>query len=162
MRITQRYIFQPAFFICQLLFLFSASPVLAIQAHGSPEGLYAHQIGHLLFGLAMVGFAVRILISKLTEEKSWQWMAIGALMLACWNGWAFVAHFLEEAIPLANFQLNGKGVKVGLWMNSPIEWFYYLFKMDHLVSIPALLFIYLALRRMNGHSSTLASEETTK
>ncbi len=72
---------------------------MAIQSHGQPEGLYAHQIGHLLFGLAMVGFAVRILISRLARQKPWRQMAIGSFLLACWNGWAFIAHILDEVIP---------------------------------------------------------------
>ncbi len=142
-----------------LLALFGASPALAIQSHGPPEGLYVHLFGHILYGLAMLGFAFRIRISRLAKDKAWRFMAIGAVLLACWNGWAIVGHVVAKNISADHFLLNVQGIRTALIMDTPISWFYYLLKMDHLICVPALLFIYLALRRMNNRvfSTTLGN-----
>jgi hypothetical protein len=132
-----------------LQFTLAAPPAFAIQLHGPPEGLYVHQIGHVLYGLAMLGFAFRIRVSRLGKRKSWQLMALGAFLLAGWNGWAFIAHILDIQIPSIDFLLNEQGIKMGLILRTPVDWLYYLFKMDHLICVPALLCIYLSLRRMN-------------
>jgi len=126
-----------------------AAPALAIQTHGAPEGLYVHQIGHVLYGLAMLGFAIRIRVSRLAPRKSWKLMSLGAFLLFCWNGWAFIGHVLDMRIPSIDFLLNEQGIKMGLVLRTPVDWLYYLFKMDHLICVPALLCIYLSLQRMN-------------
>lgn len=133
--------------ILQALF---ASPVLAIQTHGAPEGLYAHQTGHILYGLAMVGFALRIHLSPLAQQRSWRLMTRGAVLLACWNGWAFIAHILDRTVLSEHFLHNAQNVKIALNMQTLVDWLYYLFKMDHLICVPALIFIYLALHDMNN------------
>ena len=136
------------------LVFFSASPALAIQSHGAPEGLYVHQIGHLLYGLAMLGFAYRIRISRLAATRSWRYMAIGAVLLACWNGWAMIGHSVAKFISADRFLFNEQGARIAVIMDTPVAWLYYIFKMDHLICVPALLLIYLALRRMNRRASS--------
>ncbi len=133
-----------------LLQLVCAEPAHAIQSHGPPEGIYVHLIGHILFCLAMLGFAIRIRLSHLSVRKSWQLMALGALILAAWNVWAFIAHLLATHIPAGDFISNKQGVRMWVTLHSPVDWLYYIFKMDHLICVPAILCIYLALRRMNG------------
>ena len=140
--------------------LFWASPALAIQLHGPPEGLYVHQFGHLLYGLAMVGFAFRIRISRLAKDTAWRFMAIGAILLACWNAWAIIAHIVAKNISAGHFLLNEHGIRTALVMDTPVTWFYYLLKMDHLICVPALLLIYLALRKMNSGASSTAAGNT--
>lgn len=137
-----------------VLVFVSASPALAIQSHGAPEGLYVHQIGHLLYGLAMLGFAYRIRISKLAATRSWRHMALGAILLACWNGWAMIGHSVSKFISSDSFILNEQGARIALVMDTLEAWFYYIFKMDHLICVPALFFIYLALRKMNRRASS--------
>lgn len=132
------------------LFLVAVSPVPAhaIQTHAAPEGLYVHQIGHILFAIAMLGFAFRIRHSRLNKENAWRLMSVGAVLFALWNGWAFFGHILDMLIPQTDFSRDGIGLKSILDVHSPIDVLYYLFKMDHLLCVPALVCIYLALRRM--------------
>ncbi len=125
----------------------------AIQTHAAPEGLYVHQIGHILFAIAMLGFALRIRRSSLIKEKSWHLMSTGAVLFALWNGWAFLGHIMDRLIPLAHFSRGSAGLKSILDVQSPIDVLYYIFKMDHLLCVPALVFIYLALRRMTTQSA---------
>ncbi len=133
-----------------LVQLFCAGPAHAIQSHGPPEGIYVHLIGHVLYGLAMIGFAIRIRLSHLSVRKSWQLMALGALILTIWNAWAFIAHVLATHVPATDFITNKQGVRMWVALHTPVDWLYYIFKMDHLLCVPAILCIYLALRRMNG------------
>jgi hypothetical protein len=123
-------------------------PAYAIQTHGAPEGLYVHQIGHILFATAMIGFAARIRSSRLADEQAWSFMSIGAILFALWNGWAFLGHILNELIPQTDFSRGSTGLQSVLDLHAPVDVLYYLFKMDHLLCVPALVFIYIALKRM--------------
>ena len=127
------------------------TPAHAIQIHTAPEGLYVHQFGHILFAIAMLGFALRVRQSRLSKEKAWRLMSVGAVLFALWNGWAFFGHILEILIPQTHFSRGSDGLKSILELHSPIDALYYFFKMDHLLSVPALVFIYLSLRRMTTH-----------
>ena len=149
------------FAIWSPLFLVAAipTPALALQTHAAPEGLYVHQIGHVLFAIAMFGFALRIRGSRLNKEKSWRLMSIGAVLFALWNGWAFFGHILVMLIPKGDFSRGSHGLKSILALHSPIDVLYYLFKMDHLLCFPALLFIYLALKRMTAQPADPAEGE---
>ncbi len=119
--------------------LFLPESVWAIQNHAAPEGLYIHQIGHILFALAMLGFAFRIRNSRLRREKSWQLMAVGSALLGLWNGWAFAGHFLR----VENVWIQDKfAAYPGLHVLA------YYAQMDHLLCVPALFCIYLALKKM--------------
>ena len=103
------------------------TPAHAIQTHAAPEGLYVHQVGHVLFAL--------------------------------WNGWAFFGHILESLIPLTHFSRGSAGLKSILDVNSSIDVLYYLFKMDHFICFPALVFIYIALRQMTAQSAASTGDE---
>jgi hypothetical protein len=122
----------------------------ALQTHAAPEGLYTHQIDHVLFTLAMFGFAFRIRRSRLKEDKAWRMMAVGALLFALWNCWAIAGHFTTLLISPEDFIRDSQGLKSSLVLQQPLHGIYYILKMDHLICLPALFFFYLALRRMRG------------
>lgn len=135
------------------------SPALALQTHAAPEGLYAHQIGHVFFAIAMFGFALRIWRSRLRKEQSWRLMFVGAVLFALWNGWAFLGHIVTMLIPQADFSRGSDGLKSILALHSPVDVIYYLLKMDHLLCIPAMVFIYLALKRMTAQPADRVVDE---
>ena len=141
-----------------LLLVVLPAPAYAIQIHGAPEGLYVHQIGHVLFAVAMVGFALRIRKSRLGREKAWQYMSIGALLFALWNGWAFLGHIFDVLMPPGDLLTNSTGLQSLLVVHSPVDLLYYVFKMDHLLCIPALVFVYLALRLMAAQDADPAAD----
>jgi len=142
-----------------LIGLLAPPSALAIQTHGPLEGLVVHQIGHFLYGLAMLGFSLRIRRSHLSRRPSWRLMAAGSLLLALWNGWAFVAHILNRTVPADHFLVSPAGVRTGLEISTPVDALFYLFKMDHLLSVPALVLIYLALSAMNRDLTSRKQEE---
>ena len=149
------------FTIWSALFLVAVipTPALALQTHAAPEGLYVHQVGHVLFAIAMLGFAFRIRQSRLSKEKSWRLMSTGAVLFALWNGWAFLGHILEILIPLTHFSRDSNGLKSILTLHSPLDVFYYLLKMDHVICFPALVFIYIALRQMTARPAGTAGDK---
>lgn len=122
--------------------------VYALQTHGAPEGLFAHQGAHLFLIVSLVIFLVNIRRSSLDEQKSWRLLFRGTLLLALWNLWAFFGHQAEVYMPESSVVLlpgrHIPSVLVASWREAA----FYVFKMDHLICLPALLFFYGGLRRI--------------
>lgn len=124
--------------------------VLATQTHGGPEGIYAHQIAHLFYILSMGFFVHWLRVRKLVEESGWRFIQYAAFFLILWNLDAFLVHFIDDQIGLIHWE------RIGLWHiqikaqngNNALEILYYFAKLDHLLCVPALFFLYLGLRRL--------------
>jgi len=142
--------FGPLTAIISLQFCFLLSPplVYALQTHGGYEGLFAHQGAHLFFTVSMAITAIRIRYSILYRQKSWRYMILSAWLLVVWNLWAFTGHIITLFIPSANIITVEIDQAPMLNIESWKEVAYYLLKMDHLLCVPALLFLYLGLRAM--------------
>jgi len=63
------------------------------------------------------------------------------------------AHIIESAIPVRHFLSNADGMKIALIAESWIDYFYFLLKMDHLLCVPALIFLYIGLKRIDSSSN---------
>ena len=132
------------------LILLLAEPALATQAHGTPEGLYAHQLGHLFFIVSMGVLIVWLRERQLVQAAGWRYIQYSALFFILWNVDAFFVHLVDEQIALIETQ------RIGVWdikitSNSGsrfLIWLYYVAKLDHLLCVPALLFLYFGLRRL--------------
>jgi hypothetical protein len=129
------------FFTAFWWIFFNPDIVMATQTHGGPEGLYAHQIAHLFYILSMGFFIHWLRERKLVEESGWRFIQYAAFFLILWNLDAFLAHSLEQT-GLMSIQINAQNGNNGL------EILYYLAKLDHLLCVPALFFLYLGLRRL--------------
>jgi hypothetical protein len=129
---------------------FNPDIVLATQTHGGPEGIYAHQIAHLFYILSMGFFIHWLRERKLVEESGWRFIQYAAFFLILWNLDAFLVHFIDDQIGLIHLE------RIGLWHtqiiaqngNNALEILYYFAKLDHLLCVPALFFLYLGLRRL--------------
>jgi len=93
----------------------------------------------------MGGMAARILGSSLVRDRSWRYFSFGAALLALWNIWAFTGHQLELEIPKDHFLIQ-PDVAPYLDIHTSIDFLYYVFKMDHLICLPALFFFFLSLK----------------
>ena len=129
------------FFTAFWWIFFNPDIVLATQTHGGPEGVYAHQIAHLFYALSMGFFIHWLRERKLVEESGWRFIQYAAFFLILWNLDAFLVHFLEQT-GLRSIQINAQNGNNGL------ETLYYLAKLDHLLCVPALFFLYLGLKRL--------------
>jgi hypothetical protein len=129
------------------LLLGHASTAWALQSHGY-VGLYVHQGAHILFLGAMVSFALRLRASGLTALPAWRWMAWGAWFFGAWNIWAFVGHFITLTIPDRNVLVLEGDLVPSLLMATWKEVTYYVLRMDHLLSLPAIILFYLGIRAL--------------
>ncbi len=124
--------------------LFSASQAQAVQGHGGTEGLISHQLGHLLFTLAMVVLLFRLRRSQLrgpgwSEFKGFLWVIIS------WNVLTFTGHWMQHSIASGQF-IRHNGQVTAFVINSGFDLIFYLTRLDHLLLVPAFILLLLAIR----------------
>ena len=134
--------------LCLMLFL--PDSVLATQGHGGIEGVYAHQIAHLFFIISMGGLIYWLRQRGLDRERGWQLIRLSAFFFILWNLDAFLVHFLDDQMGIIQVQ------RIGLWEirltdlynSNTLKILYYFAKLDHLLCVPAIVFLYLGLKRL--------------
>lgn len=139
-------------FLMPILLVFGCPAVAwATQTHGDPEGLYAHQIAHLFFIFSMGLLIYWLRRHDLVAQSGWRLIQHAALFFILWNIDAFTVHWLEEQIDLLSISQEDPFF---IYLNAPagqtwIAWTYYFAKLDHLLCVPAMVLLYLGLRRLN-------------
>ncbi len=129
--------------------LFAPEYCWALQTHSSPEGLIAHQLAHVLFGMSMAVLAYWLESNNFVIEKGWKRIQISCVLFLLWNVVAFTGHFVESR--LASDLITGPK---GSWNqrlivgDEPYAWAYYFLKLDHLICVPAILFLFLGIRSL--------------
>jgi hypothetical protein len=124
--------------------------VSAVQEHGAPEGIYSHQGAHLFFTASMGLLVYRLRLRRLVREAGWRYIQYAALFFILWNIDAFTAHFLDEQSGVLDTAMAAPGqIKIDVGENPvALAWLYYMAKLDHLLCVPAMLFLYAGLRRL--------------
>lgn len=134
------------------LLVFAASPALATQTHGDPEGLYVHQLSHAFFLFSMGLLVYWIRTRGLGANPGWRYIQYAAMLFMVWTVDAFFAHFMDEHFALVHV------TRVDAWHirieseSTGKAILYYLLKLDHLWCVPALMFMYAGLRRLDRES----------
>lgn len=144
-----------------LLILAWPQAALATQSHGGMEGLYAHQIAHLFFIAAMALLMFWLKEKRLESQEGWRSIQLAALFFILWNADAFMVHFLETQPDLIRI------ADEGMWhlqidAENGLAWLeivYYAAKLDHLLSIPAMWFLFSGLRKLYRLSATSGARE---
>ena len=128
-----------------LTFPFVASPAWAVQAHGGAEGLVTHQIGHILFAIGMGYLLFRLYH---IDQKGLGWFEFKTFLwlITGWNLLTFSGHWMNELIASSKF-IKANGQIVFFTIDSFSDVIYFLTRLDHLVLVPAFLFLLLALRK---------------
>ncbi|MEZ4524525.1 MAG: hypothetical protein R2941_01205 [Desulfobacterales bacterium] len=132
------------------IFFLLYSPALATQPHGAPEGLYVHQLSHLFFVFSMTVLIYWLRMRNLVREIGWRYIQYAAFFFILWTLDAFAAHMLDEQFEWV------KVTRVDPWhlcLDASHEWisiFYYLIKLDHLLCVPAIVFLYAGLKRLSA------------
>ena len=132
------------------MMIFAPNPALATQGHGGIEGVYAHQIAHLFFIISMGGLIYWLRERGLVREKGWQMIQLSAFFFILWNLDAFLVHLLDDQMEIIGVQ------RIGLWKihltdlysSKFLKIVYYFAKLDHLLCVPAIVFLYLGLKRL--------------
>jgi len=125
--------------------LLTAAPAMAVQAHGGSEGLVAHQIGHLLFFAGM--FYLLCTIGRSWDNGlGWREFKRFLWLILLWNVLTFSGHWLHECVPVEKY-LRQAGRVVAFAIDSPVDAYFYLTRLDHLLLVPAFAFLLRALYR---------------
>jgi len=118
----------------------------AIQTHGHPEGLYAHQLGHFFFLATMVYLCWQFWRQNLLRRRSFHRIYWACLLFADWNLLTFLGHMAEERLDAAAIDSTAGHLFRQLHITDLNALIFYLAKLDHIILIPALWFFYLGLR----------------
>ncbi len=122
----------------------------ATQVHADPEGLYSHQLGHGFFILSMGVLVYWLRGRRLIRYKGWRYLQYSALLFTLWNVDAILVHHLEDQDDI--FMKFSEGTLHAYLQPYPgrewLAWIFFLGKLDHLLCVPAIVFLYLALREM--------------
>ncbi len=130
--------------------LMVAVPAGATQTHGDPEGLIVHQFSHVFFLLSMGLLIYWIRGRRLDREIGWRYIQYAAALFMIWTIDAFATHLMDEHYHWVHMTQTGPW-QVHIQAKSLFAaLIYYLAKMDHLWCVPALLCMYLGLRRLNA------------
>ncbi len=123
------------------------APALAVQVHGSPEGLYAHMLAHIFFASALA-FLLHVLHRRpLGTGSAWRYFKLALFFFLLWNVDTFVVHWLSLRLE-ENAIIGGSK----LWhhrLAPPLDaerWIFYLGRFDHLFCVPAMYFLVRSLR----------------
>lgn len=149
------------FLVAVLCVLFLANPVLATQEHGAPEGIYAHQIAHVIFAFSMGILIYWLRQRNLVREAGWRLIQYASLFFILWNIDAFAVHFLDEQIDIIQVK------RINFWQmqinagngRRSLAALYYFVKLDHLLCVPGMLFLYFGLRRLLKDADRNISEK---
>lgn len=130
--------------------------VLAIQTHGAPEGLYAHQIAHAGFLVAMIYIWLK---TRNRSGDGWGMIRLSFIFFALWNINTFIVHAIEASLSPLQFEGTNGALSRYFIPASGVDIFYYFGKMDHLLCVPAALLLGLGLKKLDrsGQTSNHAS-----
>jgi hypothetical protein len=126
------------------------SLALATQGHGGIEGVYAHQIAHIFFIISLGVLIYWLRARKLVQTTGWRFIQYSALFFMLWNLDTITVHALDDQFRFIEAQT------IGIWRiqitdsvgHNSLKILYYVIKLDHLLCVPALLFLYFGLRRL--------------
>ena len=139
--------FPPALLVLPLLIALCApGEALALQVHSEPEGVYVHQMAHLHYIFALSYFLWDIRRTSFTG-RGWRYLQIFCFLMICWNVIAFVGHL--SGIALDPQALEQTDCYLQTRLLSPFTLntsLYFITKLDHLIYVPALFFLFLGLR----------------
>jgi hypothetical protein len=130
-------------------FLPLTKAALATQAHGDPEGIYVHQLAHLFFMLSMVILIYWLRQRKLVRQTGWKYIQYAAFFFIIWNVNVMLVHFFDEQTMLIKVEnVSTWHIRVSSQIGKWTEITYYAAKMDHLICVPALFFLFLGLKKI--------------
>jgi hypothetical protein len=133
-----------------LIVLFALIPVSSwgFQSHGAPEGLVVHQLAHLFFVVGLSTLVYWLQKNKLVRERGWRFIQIACILLILWNMDTIFGHWVEERVP-SDALIGEPDLFQRLSLDvSPWSIYYYFLKMDHLISVPGIIFLFLGIRKL--------------
>lgn len=128
--------------------LLGPAPALALQPHGPPEGLYVHQMAHLLFAGALAFLIWSIRHEAMAREPGFRRLTQACILFIIWNLWAFVGHWAEVLLEFEDFVGPPGDFGRRLIMSQAAAWVYYVAKFDHVILVPAFFLLGRGLKAL--------------
>lgn len=130
--------------------LFNPEIAGATQGHGGIEGVYVHQMAHIFFIISMGVLIYWLKERGLSRETGWRLIQCSALFFILWNLDTILVHSLDDQFEIIDVQ------RIGTWQilindrfdSTGLKIIYYFAKLDHLLCVPALIFLFLGLKRL--------------
>jgi hypothetical protein len=132
--------------ITVLLVLGQTESAWALQSHDAPEGIYVHQMAHLLFMGALAYLHWHTRLSPVLISKGWKYLQLFCILLFCWNMLAFVGHAAFEHLVVTDFIQKESWGEQLVFPLSIAKILYFISKMDHFLYVPALIALVISLR----------------
>lgn len=135
--------------VLTILFIVWPDGAWALQVHDSPEGYIVHQMAHVFFLVAMGILAYWLRSTGLVKERGWRYIQWACLLFLAWNLCALAGHAVAREMPSAVFLGAGTQWNQQLLLAaSPVKApFYYVLHMDNLLCAPAIILLFLGVRR---------------
>lgn len=142
-----------------LLFVLTVFPgnAWAVQSHGAPEGLYVHQLAHIFYAAALSYLFWDI---KRNEFRAggWRYLRIFCVLMVVWNVVAFVGHSLAGYVHSSELITGSEYLKTHFEGTlTTANFLCYFTKLDHLVSVPAFICLFISMRTI--YRNSLEEEE---
>ena len=118
----------------------------ALQSHGATESIYVHQLAHLFYSAAL-GYLFWDVGRNAVPGKGWRYLQIFCVLMILWNLVAFSGHWL--GFHIADSDIIHPSGYFSSQITGPlsvIKLIYFSATLDHLLSVPALVFLFLSLR----------------
>ena len=127
--------------------LIFANPAHAVQVHGPPEGLYVHIIAHIFFSSAIIFLLYLFKRHPPGKGPPWRFLKLSLFMFLLWNIDTLIVHILSIGIPEAAIHMPKDIFEHALLPPITIkEILFYILRNDHLLCVPAMLFLVLSLK----------------
>lgn len=131
----------------------------ATQVHPPEEGVWVHQLGHVAFILSMAALIYWLRQRKLNRMSGWRYIQFSALFGILWNIDAIVVHYIEDMEDIFEFVDVGE---LDRWIHvvgghDYLSLLYYFGRMDHLLCVPTILFLYLGLKHLLHDPASVAT-----
>jgi hypothetical protein len=135
-------------FVFVLLLLFEADDAFATQAHSDPEGIHTHQFSHLFFMVSMGILIYWLRARNLIIELGWKYIQYSAFFFILWTLDAFTVHLLDEQLQVVTItKIDAWKIRIdNVYDSNWMTLLYYIIKLDHLLCVPALFFLYKGLK----------------
>lgn len=131
-----------------LALLLAPDQAWALQSHGASESIYVHQLAHLFFAAAL-GYLFWDVGRNAFPGRGWRYLQIFCVLMILWNLVAFSGHWLGFHIVETDIiRPSGYFSSQIIGPLSVLKLIYYSATLDHLLSVPALFFLFLSLRAL--------------
>ncbi len=131
----------------------------ALQSHGPPEGLYVHQMAHIHFVLAL-GYLLWDIRRSSFTSIGWRYLQVFCLLMIVWNVLAFTGHAMGVVLePRHISTVQGYFQSRLLGPLTTTKIIFYITKLDHIVAVPALFFLFIGMRSLYRTVVEHAGEE---